>query len=128
MAKDEPPNFKGEHVFTGDFRESESSDQQGYSEETPLTTLFGESPKSKIIATLLSERERDLDITTISRLSNLSRSSTYKHIDELIDFGLVVQTRQIGGTKLYSINQENPIIKSISELEMKILKQQFEHD
>ncbi|KOX91444.1 hypothetical protein AMS69_18910 [Haloarcula rubripromontorii] len=97
--------------------------EEAYAEDTPLTWAFGDTPKVKIIAALLSEAERDINISDISRLSGVSRSAIYEHLDDLVELGVVAQTREMGGSTLYQINTENEAVEKIAELESVFLSQ-----
>lgn len=104
-------------------KDDKSSAGKSYAEGTPLTQVFGDSPKTKIIAALLSEYNRDINISDISRLSGVSRSAIYDHIDQLVDIGIVKQTRKMGGSKLYQINTDSEIVQHIADIEAKLAAQ-----
>jgi len=121
----EGPNIKGEHVFTGDFRESEEP-KDFYAEDTPLTWLFGENPRIKILAAFLSEAGKDMRVSDIARLAGVSRSTAYNHIDYLVEIGAVRPTRKIGGSTLYEVDTENEIVQHIMKIEREALVDNLE--
>lgn len=96
-----------------DARENQSS----YSDNAPLVHVFGESGKTKIISALLSERDRDLNVSDISQIGGVARSTVYDNIDELQEMGVVVKTREIGGGPMYQINMDNEMVQHISKVE-----------
>lgn len=103
-------------------RDQESAGD-AYAEATPLTRIFGDTPKTKIIAALLSEYNRDITISDISDLSGVSRSAIYNHIDDLVDLGIVKETREMGGSTLYQINTDSEIVQRVAEIESIIVAQ-----
>ncbi|AZH27304.1 winged helix-turn-helix domain-containing protein [Haloplanus aerogenes] len=88
-----------------------------YSDDAPLTHVFGESGKVKILSALLSERDHDLTISDIHKISGVARSTVYENIGELQEMGLVVKTRERGGSQMYQINTDNEIVDHISKVE-----------
>lgn len=98
----------------------QGTESESYAEDTPLTWVFGNHPEPKLIAAYLSERNRDLNVTTVARIAGLSRSAVYNHLDELTEFGIVMETREMGG-QLYQINKENEYAKILYEIEDQLL-------
>ncbi|WP_436347048.1 helix-turn-helix domain-containing protein [Natronorubrum sp. FCH18a] len=89
---------------------------QNYTENVALTNLFGDNPKVKILAVLL-QQGRDVNVSTIADVGGMSRSSIYRHIDDLLELGVVKKTREIGGSPLYQINKGSQVAKKLAELE-----------
>ncbi|MFC6734887.1 winged helix-turn-helix domain-containing protein [Halolamina salina] len=82
-----------------------------YAEESPLAYLFGDTARVKIISTFVSERGRDISISEIARLSGVSRSTVYNHIDSLQRLGVIKHTRDVsdGHSSLYQLNEDSEI-------------------
>lgn len=93
---------------------------QDYTDNAALTHLFGDSPKVKILAVLL-QQGRDANVSTIADIGGMSRSSVYRHIDDLIDIGVVKQTREIGGSPLYQIDKESDVATKLAALEWELV-------
>lgn len=87
-----------------------------YSHNDPLQSVFGESGKVKIISALLSEKDTDLNVSDISRVGGVARSTVYDNMDGLQEMGIVVQTREIGGSPMYQINTDNEIVEYIDQI------------
>ena len=96
-----------------DTRENRGS----YADDAPLVHVFGESGKVKIITALLSERDRDLNVSDIAKIGGVARSTIYNNIDDLQEMGIVVKTREVGGGPMYQINTENELVQYISRVE-----------
>lgn len=92
-----------------------------YAEDSALTQLFGNNPKVKIIAVLLSESDRDVTVTDISELAGLHRTTMYDHLDDLVELGVVVKTREVRGSPMYRINRDLAVAEDIARLEWNLL-------
>lgn len=90
-----------------------------YSEEAPLTYLFGDSARVKIIGAFVAERGNDVSISEISRLAGVARSTVYNHIDTLEKLGVIEHTRDIGDghSPLYQLNDDSDIADLCYKLE-----------
>lgn len=93
-----------------------------YTENAALTELFGDSPKVKILAVLL-QQGRDTNVSTIADVGGMSRSSVYRHIEDLIDLGVVEKTREIGGSPLYQINKDSAVSNKLAALEWALVEE-----
>lgn len=98
-----------------------TQDEQSYAERAALSTLLGEGPRVKILAVLLAEG-RDTNVTTIADLGGMSRSSVYRHIDTLIDLGVVEQTREVSGSPLYQLNRDSQAAERLAQLEYELVE------
>ena len=99
-----------------EFKQGGADREESYPENVPLVSVFGTSGKAKIISALLSEHERDLNVSDIADIGDVARSTVYENIDELCEMGVVVKTREIGSAPMYQINTENEIVDHISEV------------
>lgn len=95
----------------------EGAEAEAFAENTPLTVVFGDSARTKIVAALLSEHGRDLNVTDIAKLAGVARTTVYDHIDDLRRLNLVVKTREVGGGPMYEINQDSELVKHIMMVE-----------
>jgi DNA-binding transcriptional ArsR family regulator len=93
-----------------------------YAEQTALTDLFGDHPKTKILAVLTAE-SRDINITRLAELAGSSRSTIYDHIEDLQELGVVEQTRKVGGSPLYQINKDSDVAKKLAQLEWDLVEE-----
>ena len=59
----------------------------------PLEAIFGESARASIIGAFVAERGRELSVSDVARLAEVSRSTVYRHIDDLLALGVVEHTR-----------------------------------
>jgi len=99
-------------------QDSEATD---YASGSYFVDALGESPKTRILATLLATHNDDLNITDLARISGVDRSTVYRHIDDLLDYNLVEQSRTVGNSKMYRINKDNAAAKKLAAFEWELL-------
>lgn len=100
--------------------------EEAYAEDTPLTYLFGTPARTKIVAAMLSETDRDLNTSDIARLAGIARSTVYDHLDDLEALGLVEQTRTIGDSPMYQIDTESELVEHVVAVEGLVLERLLE--
>ena len=59
----------------------------------PLEALFGDTARASIVDAFVAERGRELSVSDVARLAEVSRSTVYRHIDDLLALGVVEHTR-----------------------------------
>lgn len=101
-----------------------------YAEEAPLTYLFGDAARVKIIGAFVAERGRDISVSDISRLAGVARSTVYNHLDSLERMGVVKHTRDIedGHSPLYQLNDDSQIAELCYKLEGVTLQKLMEEN
>jgi DNA-binding transcriptional ArsR family regulator len=114
--------------MTTEIKQDGRENDDPYPENAPLVHLFGASGKVKIIAALLSERDRDLNVSDIADIGDVARSTVYENIDELREMGVVVKTREVGGGPMYQINTDSEMVDHISEVRDLALERLLELD
>jgi len=79
--------------------------------------LFGDSPTTKVLDFLLTERELDFSVSDMARNAGIGRATLYRIWEQLIKSEVIVSTRIIGKSKLYKLNTQNPKIKKLVEID-----------
>mgnify|MGYP006300904913 CR=1 FL=1 len=102
-------------------RDGTDGDREPFAEGSVLTRLFGDHPKTCILAVLLSEPEHDLHKTEIAEEAGLARKTVYNHIDDLVDLGFVVETRVTGGNQMYRIDRDDPLAQELAAFEWALI-------
>jgi len=92
-------------------------------EESYFIQLMGSSPMSKVLDFLLTFREYDYSLTEISKNSGVAWSTIHQLIPKLKTLDIIKQTRTIGRATLYKLNEKNPIVKQLIEMEKEIIKE-----
>jgi len=98
----------------------EETGSEVFAEDTSLVDLFGNHPKTKILVSLLSERQ-DTNITHLAKLAGIHRSTVYEHIDDLLEIGVVEKSREVNGSPMYQINKDNIVARKLGFLEWELL-------
>ncbi|WP_132058162.1 winged helix-turn-helix domain-containing protein [Halorussus amylolyticus] len=75
----------------------------------------------KILTVLIGESDHDLNPTDISRLAGIDRSTFYEHIDDLVAYDIVEETRTVGNSQMYQINRDNPAAEDLAQFEWDLL-------
>ena len=88
-----------------------------------LATVFGYSPKMKILNYLLDFPTNDFTKKEIIDALGMSKQAFYKYFDSLEEVGIVKVNRTIGKAKLYIVNRSNPVVKDLVNLERKMSMQ-----
>lgn len=97
-----------------------------YAENTALTDVIGPHPKAKILAALLATG-KDVTVTQLSDLAGVGRSTVYRHIDPLLEYGIVEESRVVGNSTFYQINQESALAEKLEDLEW-ALRDEYESE
>jgi len=84
--------------------------------------IFGNSPQTKVLDFLADHPDFDYSISEIAKNSQVSRPTVYKIKDTLLKKGLIIQTREQGGSPLYKLNIENKIVQVILKFDFEIAK------
>lgn len=100
-------------------------ESEAYAEGTALTKLLGEGPKVKILAAFLAEPDLDHNVTDVARLAGVTRKTVYSHLDDLLELGVVEQTRETGGSPRYKIDTDDAAAKKLAELEWELVDRAF---
>ncbi len=91
-------------------------------ENTVLTRALGPHAKVKILTVLIGENDQDLNATEIARLAGIDRSTFYEHVDDLLEYELIVETRTVGNSQMYRINKDNPAAEDLAQMEWDLLE------
>ena len=79
--------------------------------------FMGDSPVVRVLDYLLTERNLDFSITDIAKNAGIGRATLYRIWDTLIKNEMLMPTRIIGKAKLYRLNESNPKIKKLIEID-----------
>lgn len=91
-------------------------------EGSVVIDVLGDHPKTRILLALLTDSDRDYNISDIATLADTDRSTVYRHIDDLIDVGLVVETRKTGNAQMYQINHDSEAAQAFGTFEWEVIR------
>lgn len=84
--------------------------------------VLGDHPKTRILLALLTDPDRDYNLTDIGRLADTDRTTVHRHIDSLLEYGVVEKTRKAGNAWMYQINKDNGAAQAFAEFEWEAIK------
>lgn len=84
---------------------------------------LGNTPQTRLLGYLLIGRGLDYSLSDMVRGAEMSWSTLHRIFPELEKQGIVVKTREIGRAKLYKLNEKNPFVKQLIELEKTLINQ-----
>jgi DNA-binding transcriptional ArsR family regulator len=87
-------------------------------EKSVLIEYFGDHPIIRIIDFLLENRLFDYSKKQIAEGAGIGRPTLFKYWKKFEEMNIVKVSRVFGKTKLYKLNEENPIVKKIIELDL----------
>ncbi len=91
-------------------------------EKSLLMQYLGDTPKLRIMDFFLENRS-DYTKKEIIEGIGISKTTFYKVWDELVQFEIVKKTRKYGMAQLYTLNEDNPIVKKFAALDAEVSKQ-----
>ena len=84
------------------------------------TTIFrealGDSPVIRVLDFLIEGRGLDYSLTDIAENANIGWTTLHRIWDKLLQFNIVVPTREIGRAKLFTLNEKNPAVEKLIKL------------
>ena len=102
--------------------------QEAFAEGTPLVELFGKPGRTKLVSVFVDERENDLSISELARQAGVARSTVYDHLDDLVELGIVQETRETGPSTRYQLDNDDEIAELLYQLDGLVLKRLLEMD
>ena len=102
--------------------------QEAFAEGTPLVELFGQPGRTKLISVFVDERDNDLNVSELARQAGVARSTVYDHLDDLVELGIIEETRETGPSTRYQLDKEDEIAELLSRLDGLLLKRLLETD
>ena len=92
-------------------------------DKSVLLEYFGDTPLLRVIDFLLENRIFDYSKKQIIDETGLSKVTFYKYWGRLVELKIVESTRSFGKTTLYKLNEKNPLVNKIKELELELIEQ-----
>lgn len=99
---------------------------EAFAESLPLTAVFGTHPKTEIIGVLLTadaDPPTHFSINEIERIAGLDTESVEKHVRDLQELGIVVETDELDQAATFTLDESSDIVARIRQLAADL----FEH-
>jgi DNA-binding IclR family transcriptional regulator len=78
-----------------------------------FTELFGGAPHARVFDFLAGQPDVDHTITEITRGCDVARPTVYKVVDDFLEQELIVETRTVGNSRFFQLNQENQTVHDL---------------
>lgn len=88
--------------------------------------ILGDSPVIRVLDFLIEGRGLDYSLSDIAENSNIGWSTLHRIWGNLLKFGIVKPTREIGRAKLFKLNEENSAVKELIKVYDTLLYQETE--
>ncbi len=89
-------------------------------DESSFVLVLGNTPFIRVVDFLLENRPFDYSKTDIARNADVGWSTLHGMWKVLEKTKIVKQTRVIGKSQMYKLNEENPVVRKLIELDAKI--------
>ncbi len=91
--------------------------------ESNLIKFFGDNPFNRILDVLIDNIGEAYTKKEIQELAGISKAAFFNHWPKVEELNLVKVTREIGRTKLFTLNKTNKLVKDILKFEMRMIEE-----
>lgn len=89
-------------------------------EKSFFVEYFGDLPRIRIIDFLIDNLVYDYSLVEIAKGAGVAYTTLIDIFPDLIKKEIVKETRKVGKSRMYQLNRENPAIKVMLAVDMKI--------
>ena len=89
-------------------------------EKSVFIEFFGDYPLIRVLDFLIENEGFDYTKKEIAKYSNVSWNTLETFWSKLVKAKVVVPTRKIGKSQLYTLNMKNPAVQKLIELDKKL--------
>lgn len=82
----------------------------------PFTPVFGDAPHARVLDFLFAQPEADHTITMIARGAGVARPTVYKVVDDLVDEGILSETRTVGNSRFFALNARSRAVRELARI------------
>lgn len=86
-------------------------------EEHVILDIFGDNSFNKILATLIENPNRTFTRDELSKEANLSRTTLWKHWEELEEKNIILRVKEGREGEAYALNPDSKIVRSVKLFE-----------
>ncbi len=90
------------------------------SEKSFFIEYFGDLPRIRIIDFLMDNLVYDYSLVEIAKGAGVAYTTLIDIFPDLIRKNIVKETRKVGKSRMYQLNRENPAVKVMLAVDMKI--------
>lgn len=93
-----------------------------YVENSTMVRLLGTPGKVKVISVFLGKHYTELSAARAAELAGIDVSTFHRNVDVMLDLGIIVESRTVGGTQLYRLDTDHPVAKALGKLRAELLE------
>jgi hypothetical protein len=90
--------------------------------DRPFEGILGNTVELRLFEYLLSLPKRDFNITELTKVSGVSRTSVDKTIKEFLAWEITKEVSHRGNMTFYALNEDSQIVKALSAFNHSLLK------
>lgn len=83
---------------------------------TAFTPIFGDAPHARVLDFLLEGAAPDHTITEIARGAGVARPTVYKVVDDLLDAGIMRETRTVGNSRFFGLDRRSRAVRELARV------------
>lgn len=88
--------------------------------KSAFVNMFGDYPMVKVLDFFLTFDSFDYSKTEVANETGISRVTIEDIWEKLIKSQIIVKSREIGRAELYRLDKENPKVKALIEIDLKL--------
>ena len=89
-------------------------------EESFFLQYLGDNPRIRVLDFFMDNFALDFSLPQIAQGSNVAYTTLIEILPKLLKQEIIIETRKIGKSKLYKINLDNPIAKTLFAIDLKL--------
>ena len=89
---------------------------------------LGDNPKIRVLDFLMDNFALDFSLPQIAQGSDVAYTTLIELLPRLLKQEIIIETRKIGKSKLYKIKLDNPIVKALFTIDMKLSEAAFQKE
>jgi predicted DNA-binding transcriptional regulator len=90
--------------------------------DRPFEGILGNTVELRLFEYLISLPKRDFNITELTKVSGVSRTSVHRTIKEFLAWGIAKEVSQRGNMTFYALNEDSQIVKALSMFNHSLLE------
>jgi DNA-binding transcriptional ArsR family regulator len=75
-----------------------------------------------MLTAFVGKADRDLSAREVSDIAGIHPSTFNEHVGDLLDLGVVIETRQSGNAQLYQLNEDSDAAADLEQLQFDLME------
>ncbi len=95
-------------------------------EKSIFVEFMGDTPAIRLLDLLITWKGFDYTLTEMAEKAGMSWSTLHRIFPNFLKNSLVLEVREVGRAKLYTLNQKNPAVKKLMEVYDVLIQQELQ--